>query len=226
MQSNYLIKRLKDLDKGEPRYKLSIYSKKICEDLVKQGAPKNKHAAINFPNLPIELVPHFIRGYFDGDGCIWDGKRKKLKVKDAKSKTGYRERIVHNVKFTFTGGITFIEQLQEFLITNVGFSKVKLNRYTSRGKVPYCTLEYSGRGNIKKLYDFMYPSASIFASSKKLKFETIICALDEKSSSESGLTAGTPEMVISNQAEQSEGSSTIPEMEVESSDSKRPALSS
>jgi len=51
------------------------------------------------------------------------------------------------------------------------------------------------------------------------------CALNEKSLSETRLIAGTPEMVISSQAEKSEGSSTIPEMEVESSDSKCLALS-
>ena len=35
---------------------------------------------------------------------------------------------------------------------------------------------------------------------KKLKFEKIFCALDEKSSKDTALTAGTPEMAISNQA--------------------------
>ena len=87
-------------------------------------------------------------------------------------------------------------------------------------------MEYSGRGNIKKLYDFMYKDCgNLYIKRKKEKFEEIICAFDEKSSNETGLIAGTPEMVISSQAKINlEGSSTIPEMEVESSDSKCPAL--
>ena len=87
-------------------------------------------------------------------------------------------------------------------------------------------MEYSGRGNLKKLYDFMYKDCEdLYIIRKKKKFEEIFCALDEKSSSETGLIAGTPEMVISSQAvDDTEGSSTIPEMEVESSDSKCPAL--
>jgi hypothetical protein len=58
-------------------------------------------------------------------------------------------------------------------------------------------------------------------------FKSIICANNKKLLFETRLTAGTPEMVISNQAtdlNSVEGSSTIPEMEVESSDSKCLAL--
>ena len=53
-------------------------------------------------------------------------------------------------------------------------------------------MEYSGRGNIKKLYDYMYKDATIFSNDKKVKFEKILCALDEKSSSETELIAGNP----------------------------------
>ena len=84
-------------------------------------------------------------------------------------------------------------------------------------------MEYSGRGQLKKFYDYIYKDASIYTDRKKLKFEEIFCALDEKSSKDTSLIAGTPEMVISSQASDNrsvEGSSTIPEMGVESSDSK------
>ena len=60
-------------------------------------------------------------------------------------------------------------------------------------------MEYSGRSQIKKLYDFMYKDATIFGIRKRSKFEDINCALDKKLSSETRLIAGTPEMVISSQ---------------------------
>lgn len=56
-------------------------------------------------------MPHFIRGYFDGDGCVWNGKRKRIIVKDTNKKEGYRERIIHNVKFHITGCYDFINNL-------------------------------------------------------------------------------------------------------------------
>lgn len=88
-------------------------------------------------------------------------------------------------------------------------------------------MEYSGRKQLKNLYNFMYSNATVYGNRKKLKFEEIFCALDEKSSKDTSLIAGTPEMAISSQAScnnQEEGSSTIPEMGVESSDSKCEAL--
>ena len=82
-------------------------------------------------------------------------------------------------------------------------------------------MEYSGRKQLKKFYDYIYQNATIYGERKKLKFEEIFCALDEKSSIETVLTEETAEMPIVNQASTiEEGSSTIPEMGVESSDSK------
>ena len=81
-------------------------------------------------------------------------------------------------------------------------------------------MEYSGRKQMAKLYEFMYSKSPIYCQEKKLKFDKIFCALDERSSIETVLTEETAEMPIVNQASQEEGSSTIPEMGVESSDSK------
>lgn len=72
----------------------------------------------------------------------------------------------------------------------------------------------------------MYKDANIYCEEKFNKFNEIFCASDEKSSVETVLTEETAEMPIVNQASNclEEGSSTIPEMGVESSDSKCTAL--
>jgi hypothetical protein len=49
---------------------ISIYSTKMVSDLFKHGCLNNKTFKIKMPNIDIELYPSFIRGYFDGDGCI------------------------------------------------------------------------------------------------------------------------------------------------------------
>jgi hypothetical protein len=54
-------------------YRVSFGSKKVCEDLIKLGCIPNKSLTLKFPNesqVPKTLIRHFIRGYFDGDGCI------------------------------------------------------------------------------------------------------------------------------------------------------------
>lgn len=73
----------------------------------------------------------------------------------------------------------------------------------------------------------MYKDSTIHCNLKKLKFEEIFCASEEKSSEDTSLIAETPEMVISSEASNiEERSSTIPEMEVELSDSKYEAPNS
>jgi hypothetical protein len=50
---------------------ITIGSKKIVDDLIKNGCTPNKGMKIRLPNnIGSDLMNHFIRGYFDGDGCI------------------------------------------------------------------------------------------------------------------------------------------------------------
>lgn len=204
--------------------KFTIYfnSRTLCEDLSRLGVTKAKSLTLEFPDfIPDTLMSHFIRGYFDGDGCVWDGKRKIMTIKDSSKPSGFRERIVHNVKFTFTGNSTFITKLQAYLMYKLGFKETKLNFSKARERKHICTMEYSGRGQLKSLYNYMYKDANIYCEEKFNKFNEIFCASLEKSSVETVLTEEKAEMPIVNQASNlEEGSSTIPEMGVESSDSK------
>ena len=221
LQSNA---ELKEYTPG--KYTIYFNSRTLCSDLTRLGATKAKSLTLTFPDfIPEQLMSHFIRGYFDGDGCVWNGKRKVMKVTDKTKPCGFRERIVHNVKFTFTGNSIFINELQNYLVSKLGFGKTKLNYSKAKETKHICTMEYSGRNQLKLLYNYMYKDASIYCNEKFNKFNEIFCASLEKSNVETTLTEETAEMPIVNQASiLEEGSSTIPEMGVESSDSKCVAL--
>ena len=188
------------IQKENRKQKLTFYaySRKLCSDLENLGAVQRKSLNLKFPFfLKKELIRHFIRGYFDGDGCIWNGKRKRMVVKDKERKKGFRERIVHNVKFTFTGLDSLLSELQNVLCENIDIKKSKLNYSKSKDEKNnttehVCTMEYSGRKNIKKLYEYMYKDATIYGERKFKKFNEIICAFDEKPSNETRLIAGNP----------------------------------
>lgn len=222
MECNRPYKEIVQKSNGNKKFTLAIVSNKLSSALSKIGGTPRKSLTLEFPKfISRELMPHFIRGYFDGDGSVWNGKRKKMIVKDERHPGKTREKIVHNVKFNFTGNPVFIEELQNYLIQELGFRKTKLNFSGKARSGTYCTMEYSGRKQMKKLFDFMYNNATIYGSRKYNKFQEIFCASDEKSSVETVLTEETAEMPIVNQASiLEEGSSTIPEMGVESSDSK------
>ena len=52
-------------------YRYSFRSQSCKEDLIKQGCIPKKSLILKFPTVdqvPLKLIKHFIRGYFDGDG--------------------------------------------------------------------------------------------------------------------------------------------------------------
>ena len=74
---------------------IHIYSEKICNDLRRIGV-KDK-----FPNCDFEKwhnLSDFVRGFFDGDGCLWFDKRR---------------RGVGQVRVEFCGDKHFLEELKK-----------------------------------------------------------------------------------------------------------------
>ncbi len=49
-------------------YHLTIGNRPLVESLISLGVTPRKSKTIQWPNLAPDLVPHFVRGYFDGDG--------------------------------------------------------------------------------------------------------------------------------------------------------------
>ena len=76
-------------------YTVRIGNKKIYEDLIKLGLCPRKSLVIELPEVPKPYFQFFLRGYFDGDGCINIEKTKRNRV---------------NIIFT-SGSKTYIEQL-------------------------------------------------------------------------------------------------------------------
>jgi len=76
IKSNQLIKDDVELFKKDGKeYKsfastLNIYNLNLVNCLIKHGCVQNKTQKIRFPEIDESLKYHFIRGYFDGDGCI------------------------------------------------------------------------------------------------------------------------------------------------------------
>ena len=50
--------------------------KNIFDDIVMLGGKVRKSLDIDFPVVPRKFLPDFVRGYFDGDGCIYLDKRR------------------------------------------------------------------------------------------------------------------------------------------------------
>lgn len=140
---------------GKPQYTLTISSKKISQDLEKLGMVKAKSLILKYPNISKELNKHFIRGYFDGDGCITSSIPFRAKRKFVKS----------DVKWSIVGTKSFCKSVQEILIENISLTKTKIYK---KNKIYY--LEYKGGKQIKKIKEWLYDNSTIFLKRKYDKF--------------------------------------------------------
>ena len=79
-----------------PASSLAFNSKKIRNNLEKYGIVNNKTFKLrSLPyNLPQEYMMDYIRGYFDGDGCIyWNVKEKRVRLSLVSANKEFLENI-------------------------------------------------------------------------------------------------------------------------------------
>lgn len=81
LNSNHPLRVVKFGNKNHrDSYQLNIFSKKIIEDLNSYGIGNNKKYSLSsIKNLPEKYNKSFVRGYFDGDGCVGVYDEKKIK---------------------------------------------------------------------------------------------------------------------------------------------------
>lgn len=114
-----------------------IGSKLMYNDLLSLGVTPRKSLSILFPSIPIEYLHLFIRGYFDGDGCIHlkEGKYPK-------------------VIFT-SGSIKFIQGLANILSNILQIPAKSANSQIENSGNPCYRLGYSSKDS-RKILEFMY----------------------------------------------------------------------
>lgn len=118
------------------------YSAKMCQDLIQLGCTPRKSLSLKFPSLRKDLIRHFVRGYFDGDGCI------SIHNKDKKT---------HQMRFTIISTKEFLDTLQRILGTN--------NKYTQHGRA--YSLSVNGNKKSGVIFQWMYKNATVFLDRKK-----------------------------------------------------------
>lgn len=165
MEEGILIKIRNALDSSYPIYRkrthgkehgflLGITSRQLCED-VRKLCPfllsGTKSMMADYPIIPEELDSHFIRGVFDGDGCIL--------------KNGTQLAI------NITGTFDLIEKIQERFIKNCGVSRTKIS---DRGN--FCQMNYHGNKQVPRIMNWLYKDAGIFLERKRDFFETAVDA--------------------------------------------------
>jgi hypothetical protein len=150
---------MKNGNLSKPQKQLAICNKKIKESVTSLGVIRNKSLILDFPSdeqLPPIFLNHFIRGYFDGDGTIHNGKTKY-------KKTAY--------KCSFVGSHLFIKKLKDILEKNNIVFTVEICGKVSK-------LNSTNKLEISKIYNFLYKNSNIHLHRKYKKFVEMIETTD------------------------------------------------
>ena len=132
-------------------YVLCITSKYISLKLNQLGVVQNKSLILKFPDfISDELMPHFLRGYIDGDGCIFNGRSSFITIASTKE---------------------FCEYIQSYIMKKFGF-KTSIhntgNKNSNTKILVMCTLK-----NVKYFLDWIYKDAELYIDRKYQKYLAI-----------------------------------------------------
>lgn len=148
-------------DDGVERHMLilAMASKHMCESVEKWGLTQNKTFTITFPNfLEDELIPHFIRGYFDGDGCAcstFDKGRPRFQI-------------------TLMSSTQFCNGLIDYLETqNIHFHINQPLRKSEKNKI----VRSGNNKELPKFINLIYKDADLYLERKKNKCLTYLESL-------------------------------------------------
>lgn len=123
---------------------LQIGCKEMYEDLINLGFLPNKESRLKLPKIPKKYFRHFIRGYFDGDGCVAYGYFKR-------SDRNNKDYPYVQVCFAYAN-IGFLKHISKILSENLGTNQGYINKYRDH-------LYYSKKDAIK-LFHYMYKNVS------------------------------------------------------------------
>jgi hypothetical protein len=137
-----------------------INQKKICEQLISHGCVPNKSLILEFPKtVPEKLIRHFLRGYSDGDGCIYQNKFKNKKTINTIWK------IISTKQFCEQTAKIFKEQLN--INCSLSLSRPKTNQITT-------ILSIGGNQQVRKILNWLYQDSSIYLPRKYKKYQEFI----------------------------------------------------
>ena len=156
LKSDYKIRKFKNKDTGKEYCEIRIASKKLCSNMSKMSITNKKTFTFLISDIikyfkNEELIPHFIRGYFDGDGTIAFTESTNVPI------------------FSIVATEKNCELLKKLLQCNNKIVKDK-RAFDS------CYVQMQSRVDFYRIYKYLYIdcNAKIFLNRKKEKFDYIV----------------------------------------------------
>lgn len=134
-------------------HKLVLCSQKTVNDLIDKGCVKQKTLILEPPkHVPNELIRHFLRGFFDGDGSL---------VRSYRPEWNY---VTFSVSYTTTKAVA--EWIQSIL------NKGNVRKEPRREYTWYWQI--GGNKQVLDFYHYLYDDATIWMDRKYNKFQELV----------------------------------------------------
>jgi len=123
--------------------------------LINHGCVNKKSFIIKFPIINENLKKHFIRGFFDGDGCITTSQKRNC------------------INFV-SGSFEFLESIKNIFTQelNVYDCKITINK----PNVYY--IQWTRMRDINIIYNYLYNDSKVYLNRKKNKFDSMTKFVD------------------------------------------------
>jgi hypothetical protein len=150
-------------DRGFENSTFAVSSKKMKQDLINLGCTINKSLTLQFPiQISDILLHHFMRGYFDGDGCLTkDGNDHRFGIVSTEQFC----RIYGAILATKTGSVCYL---------------TKDKKMVEHGNSISTILGTGGNLKIDAIMFFLYQDATIYLGRKYKKYLELRQYLNEK----------------------------------------------
>lgn len=136
---------------------LNLTCKALVQPLLDLGYGPGKNQRLELPPIRRPALRHFLRGYADGDG--W------TTLSEA---TGTLQ-----LTWGIIGNPVFLQQVRPLLAQACGLSWVDMYLPSEDVEDLYL-LQYTGNGNARKLYSYLYDDASVWLERKRKPFEEVL----------------------------------------------------
>ena len=140
---------------------IHCHSLKLTNDLSKYGIIKRKTNKIIMPKLIGDLLRHFMRGYFDGDGCVSIHKDKRPGKGDDRG----------NINIV-SGSYDFIQKYVDILVEKANVKRNSIRDRKTGGR--YYVIDWGGLTDVENIYNFLYKDAKTYLSRKKEKYDEVM----------------------------------------------------
>lgn len=132
---------------------IRFFRNKMYQDLFRYGVVENKSAIMQFPKINDDLKIHFIRGFFDGNGCVRLNKDRNCLCFDFCS-----------------ASISMINSIKECLYSDYNISSYITQEVGVNRNIPCYRLNIKGLYNSYRFAQCLYHNATIYLDRKHDKY--------------------------------------------------------